>query len=58
VTRGGEHSEVDIPNAVRRAQDRHPRIPIVYAWPFDASEVAQFLAAQINRLLEGAERIR
>jgi sirohydrochlorin cobaltochelatase len=51
MTRGGEHSEVDIPNAVRRAQDRHPQMPILYAWPFDAAEVARFLATQINRML-------
>jgi sirohydrochlorin cobaltochelatase len=49
VTRGGEHAEVDILSAVRRAQDRYPRIPILYAWPFETSAVAQFLAAQIDR---------
>ena len=50
MTRGGGHSETDIPSAVRRAQDRHSRIPILYAWPFEVSKVAQFLAAQIDRL--------
>jgi len=50
VTRGGEHSEADIPAAIQRAQGRHPKTPIVYAWPFEASEVAQFLAAQVARL--------
>ena len=49
VTPGGQHSEVDIPAAVKRAQERHPAISIAYAWPFDAAEVAQFLAAQIAR---------
>lgn len=49
VTRGGEHSEVDIPAAVRRAQERHPAIPIAYTWPFDTADVAQFLAAQVER---------
>jgi sirohydrochlorin cobaltochelatase len=52
VTRGGEHSEVDIPSAIRRAQDRHPEIAIVYVWPLQASDVAAFLAAQIERQLE------
>ena len=51
VTRGGEHSEVDIPTAVRRAQERHPQTPFLYAWPFEASEVAQFLAAQIGKFV-------
>ena len=50
MTRGGEHSESDIPAAVQRAQSRHPGLPIVYAWPFDTGEVARFLAAQIARL--------
>jgi len=49
MTRGGEHSESDIPAAVRAAQERHPALSIRYVWPFDMSEVAQFLAAQIRR---------
>jgi len=49
MTRGGEHSQVDIPDAIRAAQERHPAITMLYAWPFEISEVAQFLAAQIER---------
>ncbi|MGE5618009.1 MAG: sirohydrochlorin chelatase [Sphingomonadaceae bacterium] len=56
MTRGGEHSEVDIPEAVRRAQGRYPSVPIVYAWPFDVSDIARFLTSQIHRFLEQAER--
>lgn len=52
MTRGGGHSEVDIPAAIRRAQGRHPEIPILYVWPLEVSEVAQFLAAQIRRFVE------
>lgn len=51
MTRGGEHSEVDIPAVVRRAQERYPETQFLYAWPFEASEVAQFLAAQIGRFV-------
>jgi len=47
MTRGGEHSEVDIPAAIQRARERHPETQIVYVWPFDASQVAQFLVSQI-----------
>ncbi len=54
MTRGGEHSEVDIPEAVRRAKERHPGVPIVYAWPFDVSDIALFLTSQIRRSLERA----
>lgn len=50
MTRGGEHSEVDIPAAIARAQARCPSIPVRYAWPFDAAAVAQFLAAQVRPL--------
>jgi sirohydrochlorin cobaltochelatase len=49
MTQGGQHSEVDIPAAIRRMQERRPDIPIVYAWPFAVSEVARFLAGQISR---------
>lgn len=49
MTRGGEHSEVDIPGAIRRAEGRHPGVTIVYAWPFEVDEVARFLAALLDR---------
>lgn len=49
MTRGGEHSEIDIPAAIRRAQDRHPGTRIDYVWPFDPAAVAEFLAAQMAR---------
>lgn len=55
MTRGGGHSEVDIPEAVGRARERHPATPIVYAWPFDVAEIALFLASQIRRFVEKAE---
>lgn len=48
MTRGGEHSEVDIPQAMRRAQERHPGVVFHYVWPFDPATVADFLAAQIT----------
>jgi sirohydrochlorin cobaltochelatase len=51
MTQGGEHSEKDIPSAIKRAQERHPKIKIIYAWPFPTSEVAQFLANQIAEAL-------
>jgi len=50
MTRGGEHSEEDIPVAIERARERNAGVEFRYVWPFDASQVAQFLAAQITRL--------
>jgi protoheme ferro-lyase len=51
MTSGGAHSEEDIPNAVKNARRKFPDIPIIYAWPFDPSEVAEFLAKQVNKFL-------
>ena len=52
MTRGGEHSESDIPAAMHRAQAVHPTVKMVYAWPFDITSVAQFLSAQVQRFAE------
>ncbi|MHA2271913.1 MAG: sirohydrochlorin chelatase [Candidatus Hodarchaeales archaeon] len=52
MTQGGQHSEIDIPAAVKRAQDRHPELSIMYVWPYEISDVAQFLATRINLFLE------
>ena len=49
MTRGGEHSEADIPAAIARARERHPGCEFVYAWPFPAADVAAFLAGQAAR---------
>jgi sirohydrochlorin cobaltochelatase len=52
MTKGGEHSELDISSAVRSAQKRYPGVEIVYAWPFEVTEVAQFLSAQVQRFTD------
>jgi sirohydrochlorin cobaltochelatase len=49
MTRGGEHSEKEIPAAVRAAQQRHPGVEIRYAWPLDLEAIAQFLAEQVRK---------
>jgi len=51
MTRGGEHSAMDIPEAIRRAQNKFPGQKIVYAWPFPSEDIARFLASQITRFL-------
>ena len=58
MTRGGEHSEVDIPAAIRRAQKRHPEATILYVWPFGVFEVAAFLATQVERHFEKNSHFR
>lgn len=47
MTRGGEHSEIEIPDAVRRAQERHPTVSFKYVWPLEVAAVARFLAEQM-----------
>jgi sirohydrochlorin cobaltochelatase len=51
MTRGGEHSAVDIPEAIRRAQQKFPSQKIIYAWPFPVDDIARFLSSQIARFL-------
>lgn len=58
MTRGGEHSERDIPRAIRSSRKRHPDLEIVYAWPFDADEVASFLADHMRRFASSQSRQR
>jgi len=52
MTRGGEHSAVEIPQAVERARKRHPGTEFIYAWPFATDAVARFLASQISPFLK------
>ena len=49
MTRGGEHSERDIPDAIAKSRKLHPGLEIVYAWPYDVSHVVGFLAEHIKR---------
>lgn len=46
-TRGGSHSEKDIPELVERARKRHPGVRIDYSWPFELALVADLLAGQL-----------
>lgn len=55
MTRGGEHSERDIPEAIDRARARHPSVGFAYAWPFPPEAVAAFLAEQAGAFLRGAD---
>jgi sirohydrochlorin cobaltochelatase len=51
MTRGGEHSAIDIPEAIRRAQQKFPAQKILYAWPFPMEDIARFLSSQLTRFL-------
>ena len=49
MTRGGGHSAVDIPEAIRRAQQKFPAQKIIYVWPFASEDIARFLSSQVAR---------
>ena len=51
MTRGGEHAEQDIPDAVEQARRRHPAMKFTYVWPLPSSDVAEFLTSLINRAI-------
>ncbi len=49
MTRGGQHAERDIPEAVDRARARHAGEVFEYVWPFAVSDIAAFLAVQVAK---------
>jgi sirohydrochlorin cobaltochelatase len=57
VTRGGEHSERDIPASISRVRFKHPEASFTYVWPFDIGDVARFLSEQVHKQMKRASRI-
>jgi sirohydrochlorin cobaltochelatase len=47
-TRGGIHSEAEIPELLDKERRAHPGVAIHYAWPFDVSKIAGFLASHLK----------
>ncbi len=47
-TPGGSHSEIEIPEEIAAACEKHPEVSIRYAWPFDLGKVAELLMEQIK----------
>lgn len=52
LTRGGHHSEEEIPSAIEEAKT-FCRKPIVYVWPIEPSDLARFLLSQVEKALKG-----
>jgi hypothetical protein len=48
LTRGGEHSEKDIPSEIDKAKTKFPNVSIRYLWPINSLAVAGFLREQIS----------
>lgn len=49
MTRGGDHSERDIPSRIEEFKRLHQDVEIIYAWPFDDDQVARFLNDHLSR---------
>lgn len=48
ITRGGSHSEREIPEELEDLKQKFQDIDIQYAWPFDMAVFALFLTTHIN----------
>ncbi len=49
MTRGGEHSEKEIPNTIMELEKEYPQVKLVYAYPFLSKDIARFLASQVRK---------
>jgi sirohydrochlorin cobaltochelatase len=49
-TRGGSHSEQEIPAIVAQLQRAHPQISVRNTWPFDLDSVGRFMASEVKRV--------
>lgn len=47
MTKGGGHAEVEIGEYVEKAKNEHPEVEIIYAWPYESREVAEFISHHI-----------
>ncbi|MBI4377160.1 MAG: CbiX/SirB N-terminal domain-containing protein [Elusimicrobia bacterium] len=50
-TRGGSHSEREIPEIVARLKAKNPGIDLRYAWPFDLEAVSSMLSSEVLRAI-------
>ena len=48
ITRGGSHSETEIPEELSELSVKYPGIDIQYAWPFDMDTFALFLSTHVK----------
>ena len=49
ITRGGSHSEKEIPEELSDISVKYPGIDIQYAWPYDMNVFASFLTTHIKK---------
>ncbi len=53
-TRGGVHSETELPEIARELGRRYPQARFRYVWPYDLGAVAAFLSSELRRTEHGA----
>ena len=49
VTPGGDHQEVEIPEAINEIAQQYPAIEFTYVWPYDLRAVASFIGNHIMK---------
>lgn len=49
TTRGGMHSEIELPEIAQKLRALHPGVEFVYAWPYDTVQVAELIARNLRR---------
>ena len=49
TTRGGLHSELEIPAICEKLKKTHPGVEFVYAWPYEPGQVAELIARNLRR---------
>ena len=48
ITRGGSHSELEIPEEIEALRSKYKDVDIQYAWPFDIDAFALFLSNHVK----------
>ena len=48
ITRGGSHSEQEIPEELEELRKKYNKIEIQYAWPFDIDTFALFMSTHVK----------
>lgn len=51
MTSGGAHSEHDIPGSIKSFKEKNPNVKITYAWPYEPSEISEFLISHSQKFI-------
>lgn len=48
-TPGGSHSESEIPEELEELRKKHPKVALIYAWPYNLEKVSKMLLEHIQQ---------